>query len=68
MTRESMQRLRLDRRLAHHQGWISEAELAKELDGLPDAASKATTLGEVADESESSPPEPAPAPVEPPSF
>jgi hypothetical protein len=46
MHRDSMQQLRLDRRLIRRRGWISAEELARELAALPDAASKATTLGE----------------------
>ena len=52
MTRESMAKFRLDRRLIQRRGWISDKELAKELEALPDAASKATTLGEAADASD----------------
>ena len=45
MDRDATQRLRLDRRLTRRRGWISKDELGKELDALPDAAAKATTLG-----------------------
>ena len=45
MDRDATQRLRLDRRLIRRRGWISKKELAKELDALPDASAKATTLG-----------------------
>jgi hypothetical protein len=47
-----MQKLRLDRRLIRRRGWIGKAELERELGNLPDAASKATTLGDAADERE----------------
>jgi hypothetical protein len=53
MNRDAMQKLRLDRRLIRRRGWIGEAELKRELDGLTDVGHKATTLGDVADERES---------------
>lgn len=53
MNREAMQKLRLDRRLIRRRGWIGDAELRRELDGLTDISHKATTLGEAADERES---------------
>ena len=40
MDRESMKRLRLDRRLIRRSGWISEEELERELAGLPDVSDK----------------------------
>ena len=52
MNRESMQKLRLDRRLIRRRGWIGQAELERELAGLPDVAVKAITLGEAYDERE----------------
>jgi hypothetical protein len=45
MNRESLEKLRLDRRLLHRRGWMSEAERRRALEALPDVASKATTLG-----------------------
>ena len=45
MNRESIQKLRLDRRLIQRRGWIDEEELSRELESLPDVADKATTLG-----------------------
>lgn len=45
MNRESLEKLRLDRRLFHRRGWMSEAERRRALDALPDVAAKATTLG-----------------------
>jgi hypothetical protein len=47
MTRESMENLRLDRRLLRRRGWISPKELEAALEALPDVAQKAITLGEV---------------------
>jgi hypothetical protein len=49
MNRESLEKLRLDRRLVKRRGWMSTAELARALDQLPDVASKSTTLGAEAD-------------------
>jgi hypothetical protein len=49
MNRESLEKLRLDRRLIKRRGWMSRAELDRALEQLPDAASKATTLGAEAD-------------------
>lgn len=46
MDRNSMQKLRLDRRLVSRRDWISPAEFERELEALPDASHKATTLGE----------------------
>ena len=45
MNRESLEKLRLDRRLIHRRGWMSEAERRRALEALPDVAAKATTLG-----------------------
>jgi len=52
MNRDSIQKLRLDRRLVRRRGWISESELTRELEKLPDVAQKAITLGSAADERE----------------
>ncbi len=40
MKRQSLDKLRLDRRLAGRRGWISKADLAGEAEGLPDASEK----------------------------
>ena len=53
MNRDSMEALRLDRRLIHRRNWIAKDQLDREIEALPDSAAKATTLGEVADEAES---------------
>ncbi len=42
MDRESMARLRLDRRLIRRRRWISAEDLERELEQLPDSAHKAT--------------------------
>lgn len=52
MNRDSIQKLRLDRRLVRRRGWITENELTRELEKLPDVAQKAITLGAAADERE----------------
>ena len=53
MDRNSMEALRLDRRLIRRRNWISEERLKRELDALEDSAHKQITLGEAADEAES---------------
>ena len=40
MDRESMKRLKLDRRLIGRRGWISQKDLERELAALPDASDK----------------------------
>jgi hypothetical protein len=40
MNRRSLDKLRMDRRLAGRRGWISKAGLAGEAAGLPDASEK----------------------------
>jgi hypothetical protein len=53
MNRESLEKLRLDRRLMSRRGWMSSAERARALEQLPDVSDKATTLGAESGESES---------------
>ena len=60
MHRESLERMRLDRRLMSRRGWMSANERTRALETLPDVSNKATTLG--AESGESS--EEAPAPDE----
>lgn len=50
MDRQSMQKLHLDRRLIGRKGWIATAELAREIEALPDVSHKAKTIGEAEDE------------------
>jgi hypothetical protein len=45
MNRESLEKLRLDRRLLKRRGWMGAAERARSLEDLPDVSHKATTLG-----------------------
>jgi len=40
MDPNSLRNLRMDRRLHQRRGWIPDDELARELESLPDAASK----------------------------
>ena len=40
MDRDSMERLKLDRRLTGRRNWISPEELARALEALPDASHK----------------------------
>ena len=61
MNHQSMQKLRLDRRLIDRSSWISGQELESELDSLPDASHKAVTVGEADDESKGLANVPAPS-------
>ena len=61
MNLQSMQKLRLDRRLIDRNNWISGKELESELDSLPDASHKAVTVGQAEDESKGPGNEPAPS-------
>jgi len=45
MDRESMRRLRLDRRLIRRRGWVSDEELERELTALPDVSHKIAPVG-----------------------
>ena len=61
MNRESLEKLRLDRRLINRRGWMSEAERRRALEALPDVAAKATTLGAESGEEESGASEESPS-------
>jgi hypothetical protein len=50
MTRDSMEKMRLDRRLSTRHGWWKQGELEQQLAELPDSAAKATTLGAAEDD------------------
>ena len=54
---ESLQGLRLDRRLIGRRNWIAPEELERELEALPDVSDKVTPSEEVADTSEEAAPE-----------
>ena len=60
MNRDSIQQLRLDRRLIKRRGWISADELDKEIEALPDASDKVAPPEE---ESDSNSPDDATAPA-----
>ena len=55
MDRDSMPKLRLDRRLIQRRGWISPQELEAELESLPDVSHKLTTLGKAEDDAKEEP-------------
>ncbi len=59
MNRESLEKLRLDRRLIGRRGWMSRAERARALEALPDVLHKATTLGAASGEPEPAQDDPA---------
>lgn len=40
MNKRSLEKLRMDRRLAGRKGWMSRADLAGKAEGLPDASGK----------------------------
>jgi hypothetical protein len=61
MTRDSIDKMRFDRRLATRHGWWKGGELERELEALPDSAAKATTLGAAEDEAKPAPAEREPA-------
>jgi len=44
MDRESLDRLRFDRRLQNRRGWLAPSELDRHLETLPDVSDKLTTL------------------------
>ena len=44
MDRESLDRLRFDRRLQNRRGWLAPGELERHADALPDVADKLITL------------------------
>jgi hypothetical protein len=46
MVHDSVRNLKFDRRLLRWRGWISQQELERELEKLPDAASRAETVTE----------------------
>ena len=62
MNNESIEKLRIDRRLQGRRGWISEEEIQKDIDALPDVSSKILSAEE--DPERSAPAEgAAPAPA-----
>ena len=55
MNRESTKKLKVDRRLIDRRGWISKAELEKELAALPDVSDKIAPPEEESAAEESAP-------------
>ena len=47
MDRESVERLRFDRRLHSRRGWLEETDLAEHIESLEDVSSKMTTAAEL---------------------
>jgi len=47
MDRESVERLRFDRRLQHRRGWVEESQYDSHADDLPDVSDKMTTTAEI---------------------
>jgi hypothetical protein len=66
MDRESVERLKFDRRLQRRRGWVDEEELESHVESLPDVSAKMTTVAELEAEEEASaqtaPATPEPAP------
>jgi len=50
MDRESVERLRFDRRLQRRRHWLAENELEGHFEGLPDVSGKMTTIAEAEEE------------------
>jgi hypothetical protein len=46
MDRETISKLRLDKRLIHRRGWISPDDLDREIEALPDVADKIAQQGD----------------------
>ncbi|MEE8508079.1 MAG: hypothetical protein V3T07_03355 [Myxococcota bacterium] len=44
MDRNSLERMRLDRRLIRRRNWIPQKQLQRELDALPDVADKVAPI------------------------
>ena len=57
MNREATEKLRLDRRLINRPGWISEPELEKNLEALPDVSDKIAPRDEEEEPSKAAPAE-----------
>jgi len=52
MNRDSIEKLKIDRRLIHRRGWISNSELQKQLEALPDVSDKIAPPEDSEDEAE----------------
>jgi hypothetical protein len=53
MDRDTLSKLRLDRRLIQRRGWISSDDLEREIEALPDVSGKIGTPAEEAESAES---------------
>jgi len=66
MDRESVERLRFDRRLQRRRDWVESSDVEANLEALPDVSDKMTTAAELeAEEAEQAAAEPEPAPAAP---
>ena len=65
MNRRSLENMRMDRRLTGRSGWISQADLDREAENLPDASQKiaAEEAESNSDEKEKEAPRPAADPL-----
>lgn len=62
MVHDSMRNLQFDRRLTQRRDWVSEKELAAEIEALPDVADKAEVVVDEEEAAKEAPAEtPAPA-------
>ena len=52
MNKESVERLRFDRRLRHRVGWVQDSDMDDYLAALPDVAEKMTTCAQEEDSAE----------------
>ena len=62
MDRESVERLRFDRRLQSRRDWVEQTEVDANLEALPDVSDKMTTAAELEAEEEAARAEAAAAP------
>jgi hypothetical protein len=53
MNRQSLEKMKLDKRLAGRRGWVSNNDLALEAEKLPDASAKVAEKTEAAEAGES---------------
>jgi len=59
MNRRSLENMRMDRRLTGRGGWISQADLAREAENLPDASEKIAVAEPESNSDENEAPRPA---------
>ena len=63
MDRESVERLRFDRRLSSRRDWVEQTDVDAHLEALPDVTDKMTTAAELEAEEAASAESAAPAPA-----